>query len=385
MAETCIWKDHVYLNGTESTQPLFNSEKAKEFENAVLLHYGQILLPSQLSWSNVPSGTVSVLKMDDIWSYTTIYSTLQINESSWAKQFVEPKFVLLSALANKLLNTSHESLGYEPTESELSEAATEMVQRLRDSVRRSLRDVLEGVLSLSLLFSGGVDSLLLAHVLHKCIPVTVIVDLINVSFDDKSADFGGAPDRPRGIEAFKHLRDCYPERHFRLILANVSSEELTVCRPKYIARLVAPSFSVLDDSIACVLWFAARAEGFLYDECNEYCGVERVKSRNLVVLRYRYLSQSQELWKIGERNLGRDDRVISGLGIDVRAPFLDDAFVEWVNRLPLELKADFTKERGAGEKIIIRQALKVTIPLRSVTSFKKRPESSYCLSRYVYQ
>lgn len=79
-------------------------------------------------------------------------------------------------------------------------------------------------------------------------------------------DFSGAPDRSRSIEAFKHLRSCYPERCFRLILVDVSREELADCRKKYIARLVAPSFSVLDDSIACVLWFAARGEGTLYDE-----------------------------------------------------------------------------------------------------------------------
>lgn len=42
-----------------------------------------------------------------------------------------------------------------------------------------------------------------------------------------------------------------------------------------------------------------------------------------------------------------------------RAPFLDDLFVEWVNSIPLELKADFTKGRGVGEKVIIREALKV--------------------------
>lgn len=42
-----------------------------------------------------------------------------------------------------------------------------------------------------------------------------------------------------------------------------------------------------------------------------------------------------------------------------RAPFLDDRFVEWLNSLPLEAKADFTKGRGFGEKKLIRKALEV--------------------------
>lgn len=75
-----------------------------------------------------------------------------------------------------------------------------------------------------------------------------------------------APDRPQSIKAYQFLKSRYPERHFRLVLINVDLNELTQCRKKFIASAVAPSCSVLDDSIGCVLWFAARGEGFLLEE-----------------------------------------------------------------------------------------------------------------------
>lgn len=50
----------------------------------------------------------------------------------------------------------------------------------------------------------------------------------------------------------------------RLILVNVSKEELVDCRKKYIARAIKPSQTVLDDSIGGVLWFATRGSGVEY-------------------------------------------------------------------------------------------------------------------------
>uniref|UniRef100_A0A915CGT7 Asparagine synthetase domain-containing protein n=1 Tax=Parascaris univalens TaxID=6257 RepID=A0A915CGT7_PARUN len=354
----------------------------------------------KLCWSNIPPATISILKVDrsgdSIWHHAVIYSAREIAGSLWSKQFIDPKFIPLSEISDRLLTISRQSLPSTPAEADLSKIAQQMIERLSDAIRRTLEDVLGHVRSLTLLFSGGVDSLLLAHLLHLSTEPSIIIDLINVSFGDKSLDFSAAPDRSRSIEAFSHLRSSFPERRFRLILVDVSGEELADCRKKYIARLVVPSFSVLDDSIACVLWFAARGEGTLHDETSE-CGISlTVKSESKVVLvgsgadelfggysRHRVcyhkggrdaaIDEIQlELSQIGERNLSRDDRVISGLGKDIRAPFLDDLFVEWVNSIPLELKADFTKGRGFGEKVIIREALKNLGTPASLYSAPKR-------------
>lgn len=78
------------------------------------------------------------------------------------------------------------NISFQPTEAELSDVAQEMARRLSEAVQRILKDVVGRISSLTLLFSGGVDSLLLAHLLHTSIELDVIIDLVNVSFDDKS-------------------------------------------------------------------------------------------------------------------------------------------------------------------------------------------------------
>jgi asparagine synthetase B (glutamine-hydrolysing) len=55
--------------------------------------------------------------------------------------------------------------------------------------------------------------------------------------------------------------------------------------------------------------------------------------------------------RLGQRNLGRDDRVISHWGKEARFPFLDEDLVAWAVSAPLTDKCDFgaaaTEEEGA--------------------------------------
>lgn len=59
-----------------------------------------------------------------------------------------------------------------------------MVERLCNAVRFCCSD-LDSNSSLAVLFSGGVDSLLIAVITAFVIPENIIIDLINVSFDEK--------------------------------------------------------------------------------------------------------------------------------------------------------------------------------------------------------
>ncbi|VDN59436.1 unnamed protein product [Dracunculus medinensis] len=323
------------------------------------------------TWSEIPSGSISVINFDNyasIWHSVNFYSVREINNCLWVKQFVDLKFTWIKNKASKLLVVNRE-LG-----STDCDIVSEMVERLCNAVRFCCSD-LDSNSSLAVLFSGGVDSLLIAVITAFVIPENIIIDLINVSFDEK--DYNLAPDRPHAIEAYLYLLSQFGNSRFRLILVNVDGNELVRCRQQHIAYSIAPSLSVLDDSVGCVLWFAARGSGVLYGSNDS----TQVKSNAKIVLVGSgadeifggYLSHrsayekygrlgvidelQREMYRIGERNLGRDDRVTSGIGKDARAPFLDDRFVEWLNSLPLEAKADFTKGRGFGEKKLIRKAL----------------------------
>jgi hypothetical protein len=90
----------------------------------------------------------------------------------------------------------------------------------------------------------------------------ISIDLLNVAFGahpDKS------PDRRTAIAVYKQLRILYPTRTFRLICIDVPPAELIACRHAVIGALMHPARTVLDDSIACALWFAARGCGRLLD------------------------------------------------------------------------------------------------------------------------
>ena len=57
------------------------------------------------------------------------------------------------------------------------------------------------------------------------------------------------------------LRSLNPSRDFNLVLIDVTKEELVRERSSRIRDLLYPLETVLDDSIGCAVWFAARARG----------------------------------------------------------------------------------------------------------------------------
>ncbi|EJD75112.1 asparagine synthetase domain-containing protein 1 [Loa loa] len=341
----------------------------------------------QRSWYDVPSGTVTVLDLCNKGN-TTIFHVFEAS-GPWVEQFNTLCLVERKLVSERFI-PSHE-LGFKNVNRE--DMAKIMLKQLKEAVHRTVSNLDVFTKSISLSFSGGVDSLLIAHLMAHCMPQNVIFDLVNVAFD-KGENYDGAPDRPQSKKAFKYLKSCYPELSLRLLLVNVDLNELVYCRKKFISSAVAPACCVLDDSIGCVQWFAARGEGLLFEDeekpfvpTKSEAGVVFVgsgadelfggymrhrttylkKGRNAVVEELR-----KELSRIGERNLGRDDRVVSSLGKDLKSPFLDDLFVEWVNSLPLECKTDFTQPRGIGEKWLVRDALKILGTPQSLCLTPKR-------------
>ncbi|CAG9538134.1 unnamed protein product [Cercopithifilaria johnstoni] len=337
-------------------------------------YFSNFACDRQHNWYDVPSGTVTVLDLCNEEN-TIIFHVFEVS-GPWIEQFNKLCRVQRKVVSERLI-PSHE-LSFKNVSCE--DMAKVMLKQLKEAVHRTISNLDNLTKCISLSFSGGVDSLLIAHLLAQCIPQNMLLDLVNVAFD-KRKNCDGVPDRLQSKKAFKYLRSYYPELSLRLLLVNVDLNELVHCRKKYISGSVAPACSVLDDSIGCVQWFAARGEGLLFEDEEKSLVPGKSEARTVVVgsgadelfggyMRHRttYLKRGrnavveelrEELKRIGERNLGRDDRVVTSLGKDLKSPFLDDLFVEWVTSLPLEYKTDFTQPRGIGEKWLIREALKL--------------------------
>lgn len=122
-------------------------------------------------------------------------------------------------------------------------------------------------------------------------------------------------------------------------------------RSSRICNLLYPLCTILDESLGCAVWFASRAKGTIHLNTNVYESPCRVLllgmgadelfggyMRHRTILRHKgwdALTQELniELAGISERNLGRDDRIVSDHGRQSRLPYLDENIVEYVQKL----------------------------------------------------
>ena len=65
-----------------------------------------------------------------------------------------------------------------------------------------------------------------------------------------------------------------------------------------------------------------------------------------------------DLDRIPARNLGRDDRVISSHGKEIRHPFLSLSVIDFLAALPVHHKMEPRLEVGSGDKVLLRLAMK---------------------------
>ncbi|XP_004426783.1 PREDICTED: asparagine synthetase domain-containing protein 1 [Ceratotherium simum simum] len=266
--------------------------------------------------------------------------------------------------------------------------------------------------NVAILFSGGIDSMVIATLADRHIPLDEPIDLLNVAFmtkekptlnsfnkksgkkknhceipsEESSKSVAAAadspdrqfsvPDRITGRAGLKELQAANPSRVWNFVEINVSLEELQKLRTTQICHLVQPLDTVLDDSIGCAVWFASRGVGWLVtqDEVKSYQSNAKVVLTGIGAdeqlagySRHRVRFQAHgleglnkeiemELGRISSRNLGRDDRVIGDHGKEARFPFLDENVVSFLNSLPVWEKANLTLPRGIGDKLILRLA-----------------------------
>ncbi|BES98551.1 asparagine synthetase [Nesidiocoris tenuis] len=242
---------------------------------------------------------------------------------------------------------------------------------------------------IAVLFSGGLDSTILALMAHQVLEPLETIDLLNVAFKKRNSKASDAPDRLTGHLAIEELRQIAPERKWNFVEITIGESEVDE-QIGHIADLIHPLASVLDESLGCALWFASRGCGLLGSDA--YCSPARIVlvgmgadelfggySRHAALFRraapWLELSRSlqEELQNIGFRNLGRDNRIISDHGRMMRAPFLDEAFVTHVSRLPPWLRCcpDSILPRGVGDKTLLRMVA-LSLGLRGTAVQPKR-------------
>ncbi|KAF7496704.1 Asparagine synthetase domain-containing protein 1 [Sarcoptes scabiei] len=230
--------------------------------------------------------------------------------------------------------------------------------------------------SLAILFSGGIDSTVIAALAHLTFkPDNRPIDLLNVAFDQDASD------RQTGIESWLELCAIYPTRPFNFVEIDIGPEELGSLRETHIRCLMEPKCTVMDYSIGCAVWFAARGRGLIRNKIDLNSRQPYQSPARIIFVgmgadeqlggysRYRsHFKKSQpgdwkslidelqfDIGKISIHNLGRDDRVVGDHGVEARLPYLDENVINFLNNLPVWLKCNLYLERGRGEKWLLRE------------------------------
>jgi len=223
---------------------------------------------------------------------------------------------------------------------------------------------------IAVLFSGGLDCTMLARLAHDLLPTHQSIDLLNVAFENPrihtnlspdQSPFELCPDRITGRSSHAELSRICPERTWRFVEIDVPYKKTIASRPA-VMSLMHPHNTEMDLSISYALYFASRGAGVTRDAAGKVepyvssapvllsgLGADELfggyQRHNVAFARKGYPGLIEELEldfnRLGKRNLGRDDRVISDTGKEVRFPYLDEDFIALALELPVFAKCDF--------------------------------------------
>ncbi|KAL0302316.1 UNVERIFIED_CONTAM: Asparagine synthetase domain-containing protein 1 [Sesamum angustifolium] len=234
----------------------------------------------------------------------------------------------------------------------------------------------------AVLFSGGLDSMIIAALLHQCIDSEYDIDLLNVSFDGVSA-----PDRISARAGLKELQKIAPLRRWNLYKIDADLLKLT-SETKHVMALINPANTYMDLNIGIALWLAAGGDGWLYEGTSSngraQCLRVKYKSEARILLvgsgadeqcagygrhrtKYRNRRHAEDL----EEELRRDDRCIADNGKEARFPFLDEDVIRTLLDIPLWEIADLNQPSGVGDKKILREVARL-LGLKEAASLPKR-------------
>lgn len=266
---------------------------------------------------------------------------------------------------------------------------------------------------IAVLFSGGLDCTMLARLCHDLLPLSESIDLLNVAFENPRihsnleagiSPYELCPDRVTGRASHAELQQVCRDRQWRFVEVNVPFTE-TVAHRQAVMTLMHPHNTEMDLSISYALYFASRGVGLTTSSTTETApqpyttpahvllsglGADELfggyQRHTTAFSRQGYPGLLDELQldfeRLGKRNLGRDDRIISNSGREVRFPFLDEDFIAMALQLPVAEKCDFGRPEyklgGEGEEVVIEPAKRILrrlayeMDMKKVATEKKR-------------
>lgn len=279
-----------------------------------------------------------------------------------------------------------------PTENEMAQRVEGYVDPLIKALEASVqREAVAPLLTnfpeerkIAVLFSGGLDSTVLAAVVDRCLPPEYTIELVNVAFTSSST--GGrnktkdmytaidkVPDRIAGLKSLEDLRAASttsPPRNWVFVPVDVTEEEAN-SELQRILGLARPRDTYMDVTIGLPIWFAGRGIGSTgatssahvlvvgqgADE--QFAGYTRYRSAfnsdGVEGMQRELNTDMERLWS---RNLGRDDRILTDRGRLCALPFLSRQFVSFLNSIPLDCICDLSRPQGVGDKLLLRMAAK---------------------------
>ncbi|XP_020599412.1 asparagine synthetase domain-containing protein 1 isoform X1 [Phalaenopsis equestris] len=306
---------------------------------------------------------------------------------SWDRLLLDPKIEHVHSIQTEQLPLPADCLIVqgEPAQRVLSALRRSVMRRtkMNSIFQTSMKECGEVEASpVAILFSGGLDSMILSALLDQCLNPQYIIDLLNVSFDGQFA-----PDRVSARLGLRELQKIAPMRRWRLVEIDATLLNLTMKTTKHVMSLIHPAETFMDLNIGIALWLAAGGDGHVDGQiCNFHLEDQhyyKYKSEARVLLvgsgadeqcagysRHRTKYQldgwralheemrldMQRIWK---RNMGRDDRLISDHGKEARFPFLDEEVIQTLLEIPLWDIAKLDEPGGKGDKKILREVARL--------------------------